>query len=100
MRSKSSNHKFVFFLFGVILILSLLTVSSIISNKDDTGPRAEKNYYGLAKLGLIPSSPRRLPTELDVETGVIAVDQAGNQCPLFESRNFKEGDFGGVFLGC
>lgn len=80
----------------VCLFLVVVSVAGFMRYENDK-PLPETNYKGLVKLGLAPSTYSRMPGENDIYTDVVLTDGVKNYA-LFESRTFKEGDYGKTFI--
>jgi len=81
--------------FGIILVGVFLMFNMFYDGHDATP--MDINYEGLVKLGLMPNANSRMPTERDINTGVIMTDGQHNYL-LFDSRELKEGDYGKGFV--
>ena len=81
----------------VALIVVSLVGLSFLPSADREIEYNPTNYNGLVSLGLAPNSNPRIATELDIDTGLRAEYQ-GQVFGLFESRSWKERDYGKTFV--
>lgn len=84
----------------VILATAIVLVSvfsMFLMFSEDNDGLADTNYIGLVKLGLAPSAQPRMPTQNDINTGLILTDGENNYL-LFESRDFSKLDYGKTFV--
>ena len=88
------NNKFLVLSLIVLLSIGIYSFSTMNAPKVSEEQPEEPNYYGLALMGLVPANQEDAhePWNGDVDTGVSARDQQGNEYHLIKDA------FGRTFL--
>lgn len=88
--------KTIAFIIGLILIFSISFCFLLKDGQKEYAPLTKEQRFILLKYGMDKIDVVRYPTDVDINMG-ISVSDGVNNFKVYESRNFKKGDYGKLF---